>query len=205
MKNYILTESQIESVGLNWLKDNFSNLTLKTISDYHVFLKDNDPVLLFDIDNHEISVSREKIIDYFVYDLNLEYSDIIQPIKKWVNDDYNIIPKSVIFVEDEHIMETLKKLKLEIMATKYFIENLGEFVKSPTVKRLGYFIKDGIRTAEVLKSDWHPGLVMLGLIGSEIIDSTKNMFSVNRKKLSTLIPEYLNKKYPQYKYLNIIL
>jgi hypothetical protein len=205
MKNYILTESQIESVGLNWLKDNFSNLTLKTISDYHVFLKDNDPVLLFDIDNHEISVSREKIIDYFVYDLNLEYSDIIQPIKKWVNDDYNIIPKSVIFVEDEHIMETLKKLKLEIMATKYFIENLGEFVKSPTVKRLGYFIKDGIRTAEVLKSDWHPGLVMLGLIDSEIIDSTKNMFSVNRKKLSTLIPEYLNKKYPQYKYLNIIL
>jgi RNase P/RNase MRP subunit POP5 len=69
------------------------------------------------------------------------------------------------FVSEDEINEFISKSKLERIVFKYFIDNLGEYVKSRTNSRLGYFIKDGVRTAEIVRSHGFTSEVLrLGII-----------------------------------------
>jgi hypothetical protein len=93
----LLFEFDSNSIGLNWLMNNISNLKVKSIGDNDFYLEGNEPVFYFDKTNKLLWVSRDKIISKFVDDLDIEYSEIISSLKTWVNNVYQLSPKNVFF------------------------------------------------------------------------------------------------------------
>jgi hypothetical protein len=206
---YILSESQAFDLASKWLNETFYDLTHKKILDLDIFSKGNEPVFLFDGNQKSVLVSREKIINRFTEDFDLDYGQLIDIIKKWASTHLvinNQGVKWVYFYEDEDLVEKIRETKLGKMAVKYFIDNLGELVETSDSNRyVAYFVKDGNITANVTKSSFFTKLNLLSMVESSLMSTTFEMFSIDSKYMNKWVSDYLNKKYPEYNFAGAII
>lgn len=102
----ILIESEFDWVseikpmepGMEWLKDNFSNLKKISDSETHTQYLDEkgEPILLhlihnnLGIDNGWVYVNRESVWSVLENDFKMYYREIEELIKQWLSSDYNI-------------------------------------------------------------------------------------------------------------------
>ena len=101
----VITESKLEYIAFKWLNDNYSDLEkfeTEKYPDYIFFIKDNKVIFDYDkkyrivrLNYYEIWVTLEK---YF----NLDYDQVRDIPRKWVEEYYNLDIKSIRDATENH-------------------------------------------------------------------------------------------------------
>jgi hypothetical protein len=98
----IITESQSKNLAYRWISSKYSNLILNNEDPFiDVYVKPSgDFVFEYIVKSGEVSVSRSNIIYNLTYIFDLDYGDMLDVIRKWLKEQYNINARSVTFFDD---------------------------------------------------------------------------------------------------------
>lgn len=102
----IITESQQVNIAYKWLSKKYPKLTKDT--DGRVFKYfdgdsneyDEGLVFIHDPNKNFIDVSRNSVVTTLAYMFDLDYSQLLDVIRKWVEEYYGLNPKIIYFFED---------------------------------------------------------------------------------------------------------
>ena len=90
---YIITESQKDRAVIKWLNLEFGDLTpyeTKKHPDYIFFMKDGEVVFDYNKKNRVVYISYDKIWSFLEDFFGLEYVEIQDLTKEWVEEHYKL-------------------------------------------------------------------------------------------------------------------
>jgi hypothetical protein len=90
---YVITESRLEKLAINWLNDNFGDLEPVQSEKYPNFIyykKNNKVIFEYNKKYEKVSVGYDKIWSFFEHYFSMEYQQIQELIKLWVEERYNL-------------------------------------------------------------------------------------------------------------------
>jgi hypothetical protein len=94
---YVITESRLEKLAINWLNNNYGDLDLihteKTpLSNF--YMKNKNVIFDYRIKTKEIFITMD-IWNFLKNFLSMEYKEISKLLIKWVEDNFNINVKKI--------------------------------------------------------------------------------------------------------------
>jgi hypothetical protein len=90
---YVITESRLERLAINWLNDNYGDLEPYEIEeepDYIFYKKGNRVIFEYNKNSEAIYVNYDEIWKIFDDYFTMEYEQIQHIIKMWVEEQYNL-------------------------------------------------------------------------------------------------------------------
>ena len=90
---YVITESRLERLAINWLNDNYGDLEPYEIEeepDYIFYKKGNRVIFEYNKNSGAIYVDYDEIWTIFEAYFTMEYEQIQHIIKMWVEEQYNL-------------------------------------------------------------------------------------------------------------------
>jgi hypothetical protein len=90
---YIITESKLNKTILKWLNSEYGDLTPYETEEYtdYIFFKKNDTVIFdYNKKNGVVTISYDHIWSFLENFFGLEYEEIQDLIKKWVEEHYKL-------------------------------------------------------------------------------------------------------------------
>ena len=96
---YIITESQIDRVVFKWLNLEYGDLTpyeKEEYLDYIFFMKDGEVIFDYNKKNGIVLISNDKIWSFLQNFFGLEFEEIQDLTKKWVEEHYKLRVKTTI-------------------------------------------------------------------------------------------------------------
>jgi hypothetical protein len=90
---YIITESKLDKVAINWLNDNFGNLVpfeTDEESDNIFYKKGDDTIFTYHKQNGLVDIDYDKIWIFFEKYFNMQYKEIRNLTKMWIEERYNL-------------------------------------------------------------------------------------------------------------------
>ena len=96
---YIITESQIDRFVSKWLNSEYGDLTpfeTEKHPDYIFFMKDGEVVFDYNKKNEVVHISYEKIWSFLKNFFGLEYEEIQDLTKEWVEEYYKLVVTTTI-------------------------------------------------------------------------------------------------------------
>ena len=94
---YIITESQIDRVVFKWLNLEYGDLTpyeKEEYLDYIFFMKDGEVIFDYNKKNGIVLISNDKIWSFLQNFFGLEFEEIQDLTKKWVEEHYKLRVKT---------------------------------------------------------------------------------------------------------------
>jgi hypothetical protein len=94
---YIITESKLERVAINWLNDNYGDLKLihtEKVPLLNFYMQNKNVIFDYRIKTKEIFITMD-IWKFFMGYFSMEYKEISKLLIKWVEDNYNINVKKI--------------------------------------------------------------------------------------------------------------
>ncbi len=90
---YIITESQMDRAVFKWLNSEYGDLTpyeTEEYPDYIFFMKDGEVVFDYNKKNGYVDISYDKIWLFLKSFFGLEYKEIQDITKEWVEEHYKL-------------------------------------------------------------------------------------------------------------------
>jgi len=96
----IITENKRNKVAIKWLNNNYGDLEPYETKDYFgsVFYKKGDDVIFEYNKNGYVYVSYDKICSFFEHMFSMEYKQIQDLTKEWIEEHYNLRVTKVLTV-----------------------------------------------------------------------------------------------------------
>ena len=89
----IITDSKLEKAAIKWLNDNYGDLEpyeTEKYSDYIFYRKGNEIIFDYNKKNGNVYVNYEEIWSFFESFFGMEYEQIQEITKIWVEERYNL-------------------------------------------------------------------------------------------------------------------
>jgi hypothetical protein len=96
---YIITESRINQIAMKWLNDNYGDLEPFETKKYYrsIFYRKGDDII-FEYDNRDgykiVYISYDEIWSFLKSMFNMEYEQIQDLTKEWIEERYNLMVTS---------------------------------------------------------------------------------------------------------------
>jgi hypothetical protein len=87
---YIITESKLEKVVINWLNDNFGDLIPFETNDFIFYRKNEDVILDYNKKNGVTYIDYDNIWSFFTSYFNMSYNQIQHLTKEWIEERYKL-------------------------------------------------------------------------------------------------------------------
>jgi hypothetical protein len=103
--NIIITENKIEKFTINWLNDNFRDLNIiksERYPDYIFFIKDNKVIFDYNKIYKIVHLNYNEIWFMLEKFFNLDYDQVRDIPRKWLEEYYNLDIKSIRGVTENH-------------------------------------------------------------------------------------------------------
>ena len=91
--NFIITESKLEKTAINWLNKNYEDLTpfeTEKYPDYIFFMKNGEVIFDYYKKNGWVQISNTKIWSFFESFFSMNYQQIQDITKVWVEEHYKL-------------------------------------------------------------------------------------------------------------------
>ena len=98
----LITENKLDNVALNWLDNNYSNLTTYETEEHpgYIFYKKGDDVIFdYSVSSGRVFVNYDKIWKFLKNFFDMDDYKIMTLLKHWVEKSYNL---SVLSAEPNH-------------------------------------------------------------------------------------------------------
>jgi predicted 3-demethylubiquinone-9 3-methyltransferase (glyoxalase superfamily) len=102
---FIISESRIEKIAIQWLDDNYGDLDVIDIRQYPEdiqYEKNGEMIFNFNIRTHNVYINNSFIWSDLKHYFNMSYEQIQVLTKKWVEDRFGIPVSTTLTYPDYH-------------------------------------------------------------------------------------------------------
>jgi len=90
---FIINESKLEKIAINWLNKNYGDLTpykTKKYSDFIFYLKNGNIIFDYNKNYGYVHISYDEVWSFLESFFNMEYNQIQDITKKWLEEHYKL-------------------------------------------------------------------------------------------------------------------